>query len=404
MNPILWTLLAACSPDPTVGTLADNVEDAFSTCNEAEIKFLATKHNFMPAFRPCGNNHFDDFAWSPDGTRLYFQLGLTHHVMNAESPTKDTHIVPAPSPIGPVTWVGAGRLVIPVGPEADGGPLRLAIYDLDQASVFFVALPADLAAPRDLQRDLEPGKILLSATRGAGPRLVWRADTSDGTVEEAFPGLGPVDTFTYTPNVDAVIVGRGETVEWRTGLTGALHGSWSPATRGAMHPSGQWLVLEHLGAPVSVFHQRAWDELSEAAREREMRRVKQFEETLPPGFETEVRPPTLSFVEVPTGKRWRLDSVQGHQFEWYEPTDFYGSFVLWGFESKQFKRNVLLGNLADRLRASAQGKDFLGVSPFGEAEGARYVPGVPVGTRPAPEAAAPEAPAAPQPPAAPPAP
>ena len=54
----------------------------------------------------------------------------------------------------------------------------------------------------------------------------------------------------------------------------------------------------------------------------------------------------------------------GHQFSWYEPADFYASIVLWGFEGKELNRNVLLGNLGDRLRSIEKGEEMFGVTRF----------------------------------------
>ncbi len=372
---LLLLALMGCSRDPTQGSLSENVGQAFAPCSEAEIRFLATKHNFMPAFRPCGNNHFSDFAWSPDGRQLYFQLGMAHHVMDADSQTKDTRVVPTSSPVGPAAWISSSRLVVPIAPAADapeGAPLRLALYDTDQASVFSIDLPADLKDPKDLQRDSTQQSILLTAVRGQGERRVYRVDLGSGELTEPWSWLGPVETFTFTPSQNAVTVGASGKVTVHDAESGEPRGTWAPALRGSLHPDGRWVMLEHLGDPVSIFYQRAWDELSEQARERELRRAKRFEEQLPESYPTEVQPPTLSFADLASGARWTLSSVYGTDFEWYEPTDHFGSFVLWGFEGKQFKRNVLLGDFTARMRSAEQGRDFMGVHRFGEAEGATF--------------------------------
>lgn len=381
--------LIGCSGDPTVGTLSQNVGEAFAPCSEAEIRYLTSKHNFMTAFRPCGNNHFQDYAWSPDGRKLYFQLGMGHHIMDAESPTKDTRVVPSPSPTGPGTWVSPTRLVVPVGPapnDPGGPPQHLALYDTEQATIFDVAVPPQWGKIDNLQRDNTPNSVLLTAQIEGTPRA-FRIDLSTGDVSEPFPWLSAVDTLTLTPEADALVIGVGDTVTLYAASSGAVRGSWAPASRGSLHRDGRWLMLEHESDPISVFYQRAWDELSEQARERELRRAKRFEERLPETFETEVRPPTLSFVDLPSGRRWRMDSVYGHDFEWYGPTPFYGSFVLWGFEGKQVKRNVLLGDFTSRMHTAAADSTFIGVEPFGAEQGATYTP--------APEEAKPEAAAAP---------
>ena len=97
-----------------------------------------------------------------------------------------------------------------------------------------------------------------------------------------------------------------------------------------------------------------------------MRRVKQFESTLPESYPKTVQPPMFSFVDMmdPGEKRWEINSAYGYDFQWYEATEYYGSFMLWGFEGKQLKRNVMLGQWSDRLRAMSKRRKFTGVEPF----------------------------------------
>lgn len=366
MNLMLLALAGCLGPSNPDQSLSQNVGAAFAPCNEAEIRYLADKHNMMTAFRPCGNNHFDDAAWSPDGRQLYFRLATTHHIMNADAPNKDTRVVPTRSPVGPAGWLSATRLAVPVAPDPEKGeaaPPQLAVFDTEQATVFSVDLPADWTDIEDVQASGDPEHVLMSARSGES-RRAFRVSVSDGTVAPAFDWLTELDTFALTPPQNVVAVGRGTTVTLHDAETGESKGSWSPAIRGTVHRDGRWLMLEHEGEPVSVFYQRAWDELSEKARAREIARVKQFEEQLPDTFEKTVRPPTLSFVDLPSGQRYRIDSVLGYDFEWYGPSGLYGSFLLWGFEGKQFKRNVMLGDFTSRMTVPAAGSTFIGVEKW----------------------------------------
>ena len=129
---LLLCLFGCERPDPTIGTLSENVGASFSPCSEAEIKFMASKHNFMPSFRPCGENSFSSYAWSPEGTHLYFQLVMTPYLMDARTDQKPTIAVPTSTPIGDGAWVTKHRLVVPVGPSEEVDNNRLAIYDLEQ--------------------------------------------------------------------------------------------------------------------------------------------------------------------------------------------------------------------------------------------------------------------------------
>ncbi|MEN0061028.1 MAG: hypothetical protein AAGA48_02700 [Myxococcota bacterium] len=368
---IAFAWLLSCM-DPNQGTLSQNVGSAFAPCNEAEIGFYANKHNFMTAFRPCGNNHFEAFAWSPDGKKLYFQLGTEHHIMDAEAKDKATRVVPTPSHVGPATWLSPSRLVVPVRPGTDAAadaPDQLALYDLDQASVFAVDLPKGLTGLQDLQPAGEAGVILMSVPQN-GTRTILRTAVADASMTPAFEWLNAevldgkaIQNFTYTPEQDALLVATTDEVHWFIGKTGEKKATYPKARRASLHRDGRWLMIESLGDQQSVFYQRAWDELPEKAREREQRRAARFEETLPESYQTKVRPPMLSFVDVPSGRRWKITSVHGSQFSWY-PMSLFGSFMMWGFEGKQFRKNVLLGNFATRLLTAAADSTYIGVEPF----------------------------------------
>lgn len=361
----LLPLLAACGSNPNEASLTENVGASFAPCIESEIRYLVTKHNMMTSFAPCGNNHFESFAWSPDGKNLYFQLSMTGYIMDADSPTKDVRPVPTASPIGPATWLGNERLVLPVSPEQDSDTPRLAIIEWTTPSVHHLDLP-NIEDVDALLTSPNPEEVWLLGRRAAEEEAsVFSVSLLDGTQKPAFTWLEPgVTSVTYTREQDWLTVGRGDEVTVYDRSSGDPLGQFGPATRGSVHRAGVWLALEHDGEPISVFHQRAWDEVSDRAREREIARTERFEKQLPEHFDREVSPPVLSFVHLPTGRRWQLDSMQGWDFQWYAPTDHYASFMLWGFEQKQFKRNVLLGNMTDRLRSVSQGKTFLGVTAF----------------------------------------
>lgn len=358
------TGLAACNNDPTKATFSQNVGAAFAQCNPAEIKFLATKHNFMPAFRPCGSNNFDAYAWSPDGTHLYFQLTHGGHVMDAQADNKATITVPTETPIGPAAWLNSTRLAIPLGPAEGAKDDRIALYDLPtgagQTQIVYKTLPG-LTKPGDLHVGDKSSELLFTALKG-DKRHIYRMNLTDGTIAEAWPwasGL-EVDTFDYQPARDMLTVGAAGKVTLY-GTDGKKAGAWMPARRGILHPRGRWLALESDGKAVSIFYQRTWDELSEKARARELARAKKFEEKLPPWYPHEVKPPTISLVDLQTGKRWMFTGFFGTDFQWYEARDYYASFILWGFEGKQMNRNVMLGDLADRMHSMERDEEMLGV-------------------------------------------
>lgn len=365
-----------CSRDPYEATLSENVGASFAGCNEAEIRFLAGKHNVQLAFAPCGNNAFSAYAWSPDGRRLYFQLVMTAYVMQADSPRKETVSVPVARAVSGAVWLTATRLAIPVVAASDEGPLRVAIYDLPITDEVGATSPGQLvhhdlpgvAEVFDLQAGDDPTELLL-ATRAVegGPATLQRLDTSTGTLGALEIDLpSPVDTFTYTPAQRVFTVGQGDTVTLIDRSTGQTIETHTPARRGSLHPNGRWLALEHEGDARSPFFQRAWGEVSDQARARELQRAERFQDDLPDWAPKEIRPPTLSVVDREAGDRWVFDAFLGDRFSWYAPAEMWGSFFLWGLEGKQYKRNVGLVDLADRLGAVTEGRPFLGVRKFGE--------------------------------------
>ena len=376
----MFALLAliGCSSDPTVGTLNDNVGQAFAPCQAKEIEFLATKHNFQTVFEPCGANKFVAFDWSPAGTHVYFQLAQTGYVMHAAADDKKTLTVPTPSPIGQPDWLSANQLALPVGPEQEGGPNRLAVFDLEQQSVYYRNVPhAELIAVHSTGT---PGQALIEVADGPEtPRSLVEVTLADGTVTPALPWLSGYDTLDYvvTTGEDlqapakVVVVGRGDTVTLHDADTGEAWKTFEGATAGSLHPKGRWLALEHLGEEVSVFYQRAWDDMTDEQRRRQQKRAEKLAKSLPDSYPTTVRPPTLALVDLTDGARWDLTSVHGTDFQWYTAQDYWASFIFWGFESKQFKRNVLLGQLGGRMRATELGREFIGVVPVNEAALAR---------------------------------
>jgi hypothetical protein len=377
----LLLVLGACETDPMQGSLSENVGMSFSPCSEAEIRFMTQKHNFMTAFRPCGNNDFTTFSWAPDGKHLYFQLVMTAYVMDAEAENKQTVPVPSRTPIGPAAWLSTNRVAVPEIPLIDDGPAQIALFDIEGQTVFHIDLPK-LKSVRAIQRGRTPNELLLLGDESDG--TLYAFDTSDGTLGEAFSWLKtPVDTMSYTHQLDVLVVSRGNATTVHEGASGKAMGTWSPAKRGTLHADGRWLALEHDGEEISIFYQRSWDELSEKARERELRRLQKYEETIKGDFPTRVQPPTLSFVDLHDGKRWMISSVYGSQFQWYEPTPYFGSLMMWGFEGKQMKRNVLLGDMGGRFHMVENDRTMMGITRFPEGEDSAYVP---PGTPPSPPA------------------
>lgn len=358
---MIWLAFLACSSTPPEGAPAEAAPSPFESCDPAALESLATKHGFTLVFEPCGSNPFLDAAWSTDGHSLYYRRGMSHEIMIDERGRQKVKMVPTSIPIGSVAWTSADRLVLPLGRASDGGTVnRLAVYDVSTEALAYVDLPEGWELPTDLMRTPDPNVLLLSAVIGE-TRKVMQFDVQSQQASEPFPWLGPVDTFTYTAAGSAVVAGVGQTVTLYDPATGKARGQWSPAIRGVMHPRGEWLVLEHLGASVSVFQPLGLDEMSPGEKARALKLAEDQAALQPDDFPREVRPPMLSFVNAADAKRYLLTAAQGTHFQWWEGRDYFASFISWGFERKQMRRNVLLGDLANRMLMTEQGRMAPGV-------------------------------------------
>lgn len=353
---IAW-LLAACETTPP-----EVVTE--TACDPVAVDQLAERHGMQLVFAPCGSNQVLDAAWSPTGHELFYALGMTQHVLHADRADKLTEVVPTPTADGPAVFLTATRVVHPAPPASESAPVRLAWWDLDTPRSTdpahptvgrTVELPAGVAHLADLQRTRDADHVLLTATRDGGPRRVWQVDLTTGELTEPWPFLGEVDSFTYTPAADAIVTVRNDTATWWDAATGTARGTWTPATRGVVHPRGTWMMLEHAGPKVSVFG----PEDPDAARK---------EAGLPEADRT-VRPPMLSLVDLRSGRRYALELFHGSQFEWYENTDYYGSFVLWGFQQTRVRRNVALLDFLERMTGAEIGSLPHGMREVGEKEG-----------------------------------
>lgn len=352
-------ILSACNNQPSERSLAENVGLAFAECNPSEIKFLAVKHNFSPVFGYCGSNKIKQFAWSPRGTHIYFELTLDHHIMDAAAENRATNSVPTPlSPSGDVIWITDTRVVVPIARKDRDE--SIVIYDYEQGTTFETAVPGYTGID-NLFPGTSSSEILFSATH-AGATGFFRFNIDTGSIGPAFSWLTTqFDTIDFLFSANQLAIGHDNRVTLYDTQTGESRGSWTPAARGIVHPSGKWLMLEHAGEEISVFGQRAWDEITENARVREQKRLKAYEATLPESYPTKVRPPTLSLVNLEDNSRWGFSAFYGDKFEWFSAADNYISFALWGFEGKQLHRNIMVGNMADRIQSIKRGEEMMGV-------------------------------------------
>ena len=361
----MWLILtlAGCDRDSLyqTSTFSENVYNAYEDCRPSEVDFLAGKHNIQTAFEPCGSNNFIHYRWAPDGVQLYFQLPMSAHIMNGVDKTIGT--IPAEVPVGDAAWLAREYLAFPIAPVKDGTKQRLIRFDRLQASM--IELELDVSDPEDLMPSGEGDKVYFTAM-SEGVRRIFVADFTNETVLPIFPFVEAADTFTYEPVLGELAVGLGDTVKvWKA--DGTPLETFTDATRASLHPAGRYVALEKLGAPISPFDQRSWNELSDDARERELRRMEEWLATQPEWVMTEVSPPIIEMWDREQFERWRFTSFYGEEFQWYpyEPDLLYASFVLWGLEGKEMNRNVAITQLFERLRMAAGGEVPMGMERLG---------------------------------------
>lgn len=361
--------VANCSREDLYGdaTFTDNVEAAYEECDESEISFLAGKHGIQTAFGNCGSNKFAHIEWSPDGRLLYFQLTHGGHIMDGE--TKAVMTVPTSTPVAGATWLRADMLAVPVGPpedSPDSGP-RIAFYNRAGNTLEYVAL--GLEEPRDLWPVGEADRLYLTALDEAGERRPYEVDPATGSVSRALDFLvKPVERLVVEAEADLLAWSDGHTTELMRLSDRSSLAVLPEVLRAIPHPEGRYVALETLGAPISPFDQRHWNELTPEAREREIARRDEWLQRLPDWAPRDMQPPEIQILDLETGDRFRITAFYGEHFEWYRPRPYYCSFILWGIEGKQLHRNVGLVDIAERLRMAGKGEVPMGLERVG-AEG-----------------------------------
>ena len=359
---LLGLLLSGCQADPADGAaaLTQSAASVFAECDAAEIRFLTGKHGIQTAFESCGHNAITSMRWSPGGRWLYFQLAHGGMVLDGEG--KTLAALPTESPAAGAAWLREDLLAIPLAPlpEAPAGA-RIVLYNRAANTLDEVALP--LAAPRDLQPGADPAWLLLTGLDGAGQRQVVSIDTATGAATPAFPWLTAVDAETgrvdFSPAAGLVGVGGADAAALYR-ADGTVVARLPGARRVVPHPGGRYVALEVDGAPVSPFDMRAWDELPEAERQRELARREEWLAGQPDWVPREIVPPELQILDLKLGVRYRVTAFWGEAFQWYEARDTYASFLLFGVEGKQLNRNVALVDLRERLQLLEAGGEAPG--------------------------------------------
>ncbi len=359
-------LLTSCSREEFHGsqTFTQTVEQAYAECSESEIRFLTGKQGIQTAFANCGSNKFAHFRWSPNGRFIYFQLTHGGHIMDGEEKTIST--VPTEMPVDSAAWLRDDLLVVPLGPPEGAADKNGRLVLFNRSSNTLNTINLNLSEVRDLHLGETEQQVVLTGLDSAGVRKVVSVNTGDGQVSVPFPWLTQLDpaagTLVYEAKAGLVgVAGPEGGVLYKA--DGAELGRWPGVKRVVPHPEGRYVALELDGAPVSPFDMRAWDELSEQARARELARQEEWLKRQPDWVTKQIVPPEVQIFDLQNGNRLRVTAFWGDRFQWYQSRNYYASFVMFGVEGKQLNSNVGLVDLREKLRMVDQGDMPLGLEP-----------------------------------------
>ena len=361
--------LGGCERDAlyTESSFTENVAEAFSDCNESEIRFLAGKHSLMTAFGRCGSNNFASVAWSPDGEKLHFRVNNSAYQLKVADKSI-APVLPSDVHVSSAAWLHADLIALPVArgePNGEDPQLHVALYNFAASTLNYQAV--DAVEIRDLQPWGDGERLLMLARhKGEAGLLPYIFDPSTGDMERTFAFLEqPVEHLSYAPEAGLLAWSSPESTEVMRD-TGESLQVLPGVLRAVPHHEGRYVALELAGEPISPFDQRSWNELSEEARERELARQKEFVERLPDWAPREYVPPELHLLDLETSTRYRITAFYGDQFAWYRSSNprarYFGSFMLWGIEGKQLNKNVVATDLAERIRMLEKGELPLGFS------------------------------------------
>ena len=123
------------------------------------------------------------------------------------------------------------------------------------------------------------------------------------------------------------------------------------------------MALETMGAAISHFDQKAWDQGTPEQRAREEARRDEWLARQPDWVSKEAHPPEVQLLNMKTGSRHKITSFYGDRVQWYPFKRPHLAFMMWGIEGKQLNRNIAFTNMGERLRMLSDGQVPLGIEP-----------------------------------------
>ncbi|MEE2827811.1 MAG: hypothetical protein VX498_01370 [Myxococcota bacterium] len=331
MNRGLFCLLtvslviaAACAPSDAP-TFTDNIKTVYASCKGDSIRLRAAEKGLQLAFEPCGSNNFSRFTWSPDGTTLYYQASQGGWVMreNGENfPLRGVH------PAGRPAWINNEILAYPASKGS-----RIGIYQVRAHIVSFLDIP-QVEAEQLVRGQADDEVLFLAADIPGGVKYIQRLRVNTTETERAFPWMNHgVESFHYRKEMDVVCYREfgGSDVLCAQGEDGEEIVEIKDRKRGTMSTDGRFVITEGDGEAIQVSDEPDEDRAAFLPRE--------------------IIPPALWISNIKSGETLPWEGVNGSDFEWYEASPYYGSFMLWGFDGREVKRNIPIGDLRAYLRS-----------------------------------------------------
>ena len=329
---ILFTLLlvalSGCEfPKEDEMTFTEAVKEVYTPCNRDDIKLNTAAKGLQLVFEPCGSNNFFHYGWAPTGTSLHYQTTQGLWVLKD---TGENYPLRVGIPSGDSAWINDDMLAYP-----DANGRQIGVYTV--ATHVLYLLEIDHSDPEQLAHGKGVDEVLyLASDVPGGVKDVYRLKVNSGSVDKAFPWLnGGVDSFTYQRNTDSLCYRALDATEviCARAEDGKVLRRVKNRKRGVLSVDGRYLVTEGDGAPVANFPDLKPDH------------------EIPNYLDMETIPPALWITDMQTGEELLWKGLHGTDFEWYEATPYFGSFVLWGLDNGELNSNITLVDLRHFLES-----------------------------------------------------
>ena len=333
---MIWMafLLWSCNPQTTDKALVQNIAKGLAECREDQINLLVQQNNIQTAFNYCGENSFNSFRWSADGSKLFFGYYGNSYIQDGEHRSISALDIPAISPVKPA-WLSNGILAVPLAQKKESKGQNLA-WALPDGT--YKEQTLSLTELNDLQNFSED-TILFTAKNSDGIRKAYTLTYGETEVQPIFEFLQePFTRIGYAPQTK--ILGVSTKDQSKVYREEKLLFSVKNASRVVPHPFADFVVLEAKGEPISILRPVETIGKSEEEIERAQRKQKKIEQDLPDWMDKTYTPNEIHVVDLTQNNRYRIPFFFGEDFEWYTDQGYYCSMTLQGVAGESIHPNV----------------------------------------------------------------